>query len=708
MMRTEYLSVRSPEGLRLLGLGFLTLFLELSLIRYLAGNIWNLGYFPNLVLLAVFIGMGLGFIFHHYFGERCSRRLFQAVAVVIFLLAGLVVVDRPALPLVGRWERQIGGELYFSSAAPSTSDTKLLPFLLVFLLVIVAYLLLSQRTAKYFRRFAPLTAYTLDITGSCLGILAFMLISWRQAPAYLWFTVVAVVYAATMEGSWKTRLLPAALLAAVIGITWQQDRRPMDAPDFAGEFEAIWSPYQKLEYKDDPQAVGKPILANGLGHQVIATEEIIRSLYYQKPYNDRRKHPDLPPYRRVLIIGAGSGNDVAAALHNGAELVDAVEIDPAIAQLGIRHHPCRPYQDQRVRLTIDDGRAFMTNAKERYDLIVYALTDSLVKVSSLAQLRLENYLFTKESAARAYSLLTDNGNIVFYNYYRQPWLVNKIREMIFAATGKLPEVNLLSGRDDELLFTMLRVGKAEAGDDPQREPRVLTTVATDDWPFLYLRYRGIPPLYRNALIALGSGVLGLVLLLHFLTRRREGGQGLRLLPIKLAFVFMGTAFLLLETKSVIQFSLLFGTTWLNNSLVFLGVLVLVLAANWTAVILKSRKLIPLVYLLLLCSCLLPLGYPLSNLLAVESPALRYGAAALLVFSPIFFANLIFSLVFREQPAHEHVFGWNLIGSTIGGLLEYTSMLLGYNRLAIIVAVCYTLVFIMLLLGGRAGTEKAAG
>jgi len=707
MTHDEHLSAKSPAGLRLLGLGFLTLFLELSLIRYLAGNIWNLGYFPNLVLLAVFIGMGLGFIFHHFFSERLSRLLFQAAATVLLLLAVLLIVDRPAVPLVGTWERQVGGELYFSSAAPSTSDTKLLPFLLVFILVIATYILISQRTAKYFRRFAPLTAYTLDISGSCLGILTFMLVSWRQAPAFLWFIVAGAVYLAVMEGSWKARLLPLVLLATVAGLARQQDQRPTDQPDFTGSFETIWSPYQKLEYKDDPARVGKPILANGLGHQVIATEEVIRTLYYQKPYNDRRRRPELPPYRRVLILGAGSGNDAAAALLNGAEWVDAVEIDPAIAELGVRHHPCHPYQDKRVRLTIDDGRAFMTNTNERYDLIIYALTDSLVKVSSLSQLRLENYLFTRESAARAYSLLTETGDVVFYNYYRQPWLVNKIREMIFAATGKLPEVTFLSGKNDELLFTMLKVGRADQGADPQQGTRVLTEIATDDWPFLYLRYRGIPRLYRNALLVLGAGVLGLVFLMHVLTRRRESGHGRRRLAIKLAFVFMGMAFLLLETKSVIQFSLLFGTTWLNNSLVFLGVLVLVLAANWTALLFKSRRAVPLVYLLLLGSCLLPLVYPLSHLLAIGNPTWRYLAAIWLVFSPIFFANLIFSLVFRDQPAHEHVFGWNLIGSTVGGLLEYTSMLLGYDRLAVVVAVCYTLVFAMLLLARQAGAEKTA-
>ena len=35
-----------------------------------------------------------------------------------------------------------------------------------------------------------------------------------------------------------------------------------------------------------------------------------------------------------MIVGSGTGNDVAGALRNGSSAVDAVEIDPAILRLG--------------------------------------------------------------------------------------------------------------------------------------------------------------------------------------------------------------------------------------------------------------------------------------------------------------------------------------------------------------------------------------
>jgi protein-L-isoaspartate O-methyltransferase len=65
-----------------------------------------------------------------------------------------------------------------------------------------------------------------------------------------------------------------------------------------------------------------------------------------------------PPFEDVLIIGAGSGNDVQAALSHGAKRIDAVEIDPVLYEIGRADHPDRPYDDPRVTIHLDDGRSF--------------------------------------------------------------------------------------------------------------------------------------------------------------------------------------------------------------------------------------------------------------------------------------------------------------------------------------------------------------
>ena len=88
---------------------------------------------------------------------------------------------------------------------------------------------------------------------------------------------------------------------------------------------------------------------------------------------------------------------MSAALAYGAKHVDAVEIDPVIYNLGRADHPNHPYQDPRVTVHIDDGRSFVRKTQQKYDLVIYALVDSLVLHSGYSSLRLESFLFTQQA-----------------------------------------------------------------------------------------------------------------------------------------------------------------------------------------------------------------------------------------------------------------------------------------------------------------------
>ena len=203
-------------------------------------------------------------------------------------------------------------------------------------------------------------------------------------------------------------------------------------------------------------------------------------------------------------------------------------------------------------------------------------------------------------------------------------------------------------------------------------------------------------MYLTVMLALGLLIVLFALYLQVSTRKHDALAHSRPL-IKGAFFFMGLAFLLLETKSVVQFSLLFGTTWLNNSLVFLAVLLLVLLANHLVSRFPLPWTLPVAYVLLSGCCVVQLLYPLAKLLAIQHVVLRFMLASLVTFSPIFFANLLFSMTLRDQPLTEHLFGWNLLGAFCGGLLEYMSMAVGYTALSFIVLVSYNLVFVLLVL-----------
>src|SRR5262249_32668789 len=139
------------------------------------------------------------------------------------------------------------------------------------------------------------------------------------------------------------RLLPLVPLVVSGALVARQDHELMSNPQFEGELEVSWSPYQKVEYVNS-QTVPNLIFVNGIAHQTMYPMSALHNAFYQVPWTLRAK-ANLHPYKNVLIIGAGSGNDVAIALANGAEHVDAAEIDPVIAELGREHHPAHPYDD---------------------------------------------------------------------------------------------------------------------------------------------------------------------------------------------------------------------------------------------------------------------------------------------------------------------------------------------------------------------------
>ncbi len=346
-------------------------------------------------------------------------------------------------------------------------------------------------------------------------------------------------------------------------------------------------------------------------------------------------------------------------------------------------NPDRPYEDPRVTIHVDDGRAFLEQSRKRYDLILFALPDSLALISGQSSLRLESYLFTVEAARSVRAHLSPRGAFGMYNFYREDWLVDRYALTLKVAFGHAPCVNTVgwAGR-----FAVLVVGR-QVNDVACRRiwipgPRAVPEPANDDHPFPYLRSRSIPPLYLST--------IGLLLLVSLIAVRLAGGP-LKQMRSYTDLFFMGAAFLLLETKNVVQFALLFGTTWLVNALVFLGILLAVLLAIELAQRVTFRKP-EFLYIALLASLIVAWNVPQDSLLSLNAP-LRFVAAAALAFAPIFLANLIFAQRFRQAESSTAAFAANLLGAMVGGILEYSSLLFGYRALLILVAVLYGCAFV---------------
>jgi hypothetical protein len=284
-----------------------------------------------------------------------------------------------------------------------------------------------------------------------------------------------------------------------------------------------------------------------------------------------------------------------------------------------------------------------------------------------------------------------------YNFYRERWLLDRLGgtlEEVFDRSPCLylgPEAkNGVVGR-----YSMLAASldpSALRCDTTWHAAGEVVAPATDDRPFVYLRDRAIPGRYL--------WTMGLVLAASVLLVRFTGGR-FRSMGGALDLFFMGAAFLLLETKSVVQFALLFGTTWFVNALVFGGILLTVLLAievERRVRIGRPRLLFGLLFLGLFLAGIVP-THALLSMPVVP----RFAAATALAFFPVFVANLVFAERFRDMKDPTTAFGANLLGAMVGGALEYTSLVTGYRALLIVAAALYALAW--LTGGGKIG--KAA-
>lgn len=631
------------------------LFVELALIRWTGSNVLYLSYFSNFILLGSFLGIGVGFLR----ADRSTRLIrFAPLALgllVFFVLRFPVRVNRS------------GDQLIYFGAFTRTGLPIWITLPVVFICSAAVMALIAQEVALVFRRFEPLTAYRLDIVGSILGITAFSLLSFLELPPISWGIVVALMF---------LLLLPRRIgLHAILGLTVLVASLAWESFPRNTTFTSVsWSPYYKIQVERADHQYD--VAVNGIPHQAISSVAQRRRTdpLYFAPYKrlGSRKPGD------VLIVGAGTGTDVAIALSEGARRVDAVEIDPRLYQLGKQLQQNHAYQDPRVFVHITDGRAFLERTHRRFDLILFALPDSLTLVSGQSSLRLESYLFTLESIKTARAHLRPGGVFSMYNWYRAQWLVDRLANTLDVAFRRPPclDTDRKGGH-----FAVLADGNVTCATTWSPGHRSIPPPARDNYPFLYLRSRSIPSFYLLT--------LGLILAAAFIGVRTAGAP-FRKMTGYVDLFFMGAAFMLLETKNVVQFALLFGTTWFVNALVFGGILLVVLVAVEVA---RRAPLIrtELLYCLLFGSLGLAWVIPPSDLLALTWQA-RLPAAIALAFAPIFCANLIFATRFRNVEMSTVAFGANLLGAMVGGVLEYASLITGYRALIVVVAGLYACAF----------------
>jgi spermidine synthase len=670
------------------------LYLEIVLIRWLGTEVKIFAFFQNLSLIVCFLGFGVGCL-----SAKKQGSLLPSLAAVTTLVAMVslplkpwhdflkgmssVLSYSPDAALWGWLGNKLNLTTYYLTLGCSLLVVGVFLFLLCF-----AMIPLGRWVGRCLEE-APNTveAYSINLAGSLVGIwlLAILAILWL--PPACWFALVFILAVVAQPFSWRFTLYAAALLAIVLVSLRAENGGAV-----------YWSPYQKLavtdlgnqQYRIDVNNEGFMGMGNARP-EFLANHPELAITYqgnYESPFLFARN------VNRVLVIGSGAGDDVAAALRAGAGQVDAVEIDPLISTIGKRMHPEQPYESPRVHLITNDARNYMRRCEDTYDVIIFGALDSHTEFSGYSNIRVDNYVYTEESFREARRLLRPDGILVLKFAVRQPWtwIPQRFYTML---SGMFPTPPLtyytqpigptgastvvFIGSDTAYTGALSVSPKAAAFLSTHLPEFPLTAensppATTDDWPYVYHFGHSIPRAYFTVSIVIL--ILALSMVGPFFKPKEVSTWH---------FFLLGAGFLLMETQLVSRLALYFGTTWLVNCVALSGVLTVLLLANVYVDKRKPENLTP--YYLILCLALLADYVIPWN----KVPGSGTFVGILICFAycvPIFVAGIIFTESFRRFAGQSSAFGANMLGAVAGGLAQNLSFIFGMKALLLIAAAVY--------------------
>lgn len=716
-------------------LSAVSLFLELLVIRWMSADIRAFTVFRTFPLITCFVGLGVGFSLN-----RSDSYKLLPFAIFLFAITmkiadfmGFGLWSFPSIS-VFQWQNLTG--------LVNANNEYVMMFLLCIIIILgIPFgmcVAIASRMGVLFNELESLPAYCYNILGSLVGGIVLSLLSnTRMAPWQLLIVAMGVIVAMQWK-NWRRTAIGGITFSIVIAAAFTYLPTfpaklliPELTTYHASERQTLWSPYQRIDLTvlktkegatkdgaasavtaDDAKAevsdfVGLELSANRAFYQYFfnlkANSPLSKQELWKNIRDDYALAFNLNKPKSALIVGSGTGQNVTSALDAGVGEIDAVEIDPVILEIGKKYNPDN--LSDKVHLICDDARHFFSQCKRKYDVVNFSTLDSHTIAGLGSSVRIDAYVYTKESIKQALGLLNDDGVLLISFATVAPWSEARLFQTFTAAAGYEPIV--LKGKMIGCIFVLGPHVKDRTLPIPAEYPVQKKTypagsrTLTDDWPYLYVQPEKVD--YPYLLVVLEVLALSLYAGRRLLFGKSDGHSW--------QMFFLGSAFMLLELHSISFLSLLYGSTWITSAFVINGILLMILAAtiatnNLGQVIDSKIKIVYAILFAAILTSFLISQEGVVSALASGGQFIQYSLVTVLTILPMGIAAVVFASGLRASSNTSKALAFNLFGAVVGGLLEYLSTYLGIRNLLLVAASLYLCSMVSFLTAAGKSSEAS--
>lgn len=418
---------------------------EVLLTRLFSIIQWH--HYAYMIVSLALLGFGVSGAFLTIFGGTLLRR-FQGVYASLSLLFGITV----AVSFVA------AQQVPLDALSLIWDPTQALWLALIYLILMVPFFFAASCLGLVFMRFTAQiqSLYAADLIGAGAGAAAVigLLLVVDVETGLLLISVMGI--AASVVSLWHlqgktSRCTSLVFVVALVGLSLRGDWLELKPSQFKGLTQALRvvgartidkrsSPLgtltvienRRVPFRHAPglslnAPAGPPaqvaVFLDGDSMSVITRADGDRATLAYLDFMLTAAPYHLSERPSVLILGAGGGGDVLQALHQGAEHVDAVEVNRDVIDI-VRNdfgaYGGRVFDHPRVAVHVAEARSFVSRTTRRYDLIQIALLDAYSASAGGLYALSENHLYTVEAIQALLERLEPDGFLAITRWAKLP------------------------------------------------------------------------------------------------------------------------------------------------------------------------------------------------------------------------------------------------------------------------------------------------